>query len=142
MHRKHRFRRDHLLRSDDLLFLLISITDPEQDPVGALGTLQLRRLLRAVGLLSEDLARERSQETLADKVREAIATGRFASYVEEQRLIPKDSFQCGESSSQSSLVRISVPINAALFFSAGRSLRQILGIEIVLFFLLLVQDRL
>ena len=75
---------------------------PQQDPVATLGTLQLRRLLRAVGLLTEDLARERLQERLVEKVREAIAAGRFAAYIEKQRVVPKDSFQCGESCPSSS----------------------------------------
>ena len=62
-----------------------------QDRVEGLGTLQLRRVLRAVGLPTDGL-----QELLAKRMREAVATGRLASFVEEQRAIPRESFQCGE----------------------------------------------
>lgn len=63
-----------------------------QGTVSTLGTLQLRRVLRAVELPTDGLHAE-----LAERVREAVASGRLASFAKQKRVSPSGSFQCGES---------------------------------------------
>lgn len=62
--------------------------------MGTLGALQLRRILRAVGLSTDGLRAE-----LAARVREVVSSGDLASFVKERRAIPsqQQSFECGKS---------------------------------------------
>ena len=65
----------------------------KQDPVGLLGVLQLRRVLRALGMPTEG-----NQAQLADRLRGALASGRLSNFAKEKRAAnsPESSSKCGE----------------------------------------------
>lgn len=64
----------------------------QQDPISSLGVLQLRCLLRALGLPTDGL-----RSTLARRVREARASGALVRFVEEEkRAAPSGCPQCRE----------------------------------------------
>lgn len=65
----------------------------KQDPVSLLGVLQLRRVLRALGLPTAG-----SQAQQADRLREALASGRVNHFAKEKRAAAcsSGSAQCGE----------------------------------------------
>lgn len=67
------------------------VTTP-QDPVGAMGVLQLRRVLRAIGLPTVGI----QQAVLADRLREALRSGRLDAFAAEARFAPAGPNHCGE----------------------------------------------
>lgn len=60
--------------------------------MSALGILQLRRILRALGLLTIGT----QQAVLAERLRAAVSSGVVESFVREARAVPSESFQCGK----------------------------------------------
>lgn len=67
-------------------------TQDQDDPVGALGTLQLRRVLRAIGLPTVGL----QQAVLAERLREALVSGQAALFAAKARSTRAGPNQCGE----------------------------------------------
>lgn len=63
----------------------------QEDPVGALGTLQLRLVLRALGVSTTGM-----KKVLTERLREAVSSGRVQAFVAEGRSTQPESFQCGE----------------------------------------------
>lgn len=63
-----------------------------QDPVGAMGVLQLRRVLRAIGLPTIGT----QQVVLAERLREGMRSGRLESFAAEARFTPAGPNHCGE----------------------------------------------
>lgn len=65
----------------------------KQDPVSLLGVLQLRRVLRALGLQTAG-----SQAQLADRLREALVSGSVSRFAREKRAAAcsTEPSQCGE----------------------------------------------
>ena len=61
--------------------------------MGSLGVLQLRRVLRALGMPTEG-----NQAQLADRLRGALASGRLSNFAKEKKraAASPDSSQCGE----------------------------------------------